>query len=378
MALHRLGKPAEAKEALAKAEKAVDGWIKEIAEGPAGTMPFEWPDLLQALLTYREAQTLITGSRPAEDPRLIAAYTRAQEIVKGDAFTFMEAGREHVRNQEWDDAAASFASALDNLSRSLRPSQQHMPFQVEMVEHPEVFRRLVALRPSSFVLWWARGQTLANRREWALAAADYAQALELMHKDKQWQSGGLQVPEAIVQHYLCLLRQLAGDEQGYRDLCATLVGQADGVDNPNLANLLARACSLAPAVVKDPSLPERLAEQAVASSPQTAWYLFGLGAAHYRAGHHAEAIARLEESLLVHPAWAGRGQNYVVLAMACQQLGHSDEARTWLQKAQTALKEMDQTIGNSKFGYAASSYLSDWLALLILLPEAKNLIGEDE
>jgi serine/threonine protein kinase len=376
MVLHRLGKPAEAKTALVKAEQAFAGWTREIADGPAGTMPFEWWDWLEGHLILREAQTLITGSQPAEDPRLIAAAKRAEEILQGDVYTFMETGREHVRRQEWNDAADMFSKAMDILSRSIRPSRQELPFYVEMVQQPDVFRRLVELRPRDFVLWWARGQLFANRREWAAAAADHAQALEILRADEQWQAGGLRRPAAIVMHTLAALRQLAGDETGYRELCDTLMSTADDFNDIGADNTFSRVSLLVPGAVTDAALPLRLAERSLAGNPRSAWFLYGAGVAHYRAGQPAEAIARLEESLRAHPAWLGRGQNYVVLAMACQQLNRHDDARNWLAKAKVSLEELDQTVGKSKLGYAGSNYLTDWLALLILLPEAESLIDD--
>ncbi len=375
MALYHLGKRDEAKVELVQAEQAFDAWIQEMVEGPAGTMPVEWWDLLEGLLGYREAYALIHGSAPAEDSRLTAVYARAEEVIQGDVYTLMQTAREQVRRQAWDEAAAGYAKAFDALANSIRPSQPWFPLQVEMVEHPEVFRRLVKLRPGDFGPWWAHGQLLADRREWRAAANDLAQALTLLRADPRRSSGALRVPEMMIVHYLAAVRLLAGDESGYRQLCRELVAQADEFDQPHLANVASRTCTLLPDAVEDPAFPVRLAERAVAGDPKVAWFLFGLGLAHYRAGDEEQAIQRAEESLRAHPAWAGRGQNYVLLALACQRLGRSDEARDWLAKAQTSFDELSQSVGGAKHGFAASSYLGDWLALLMLLPEAEAMVS---
>jgi tetratricopeptide (TPR) repeat protein len=178
----------------------------------------------------------------------------------------------------------------------------------------------------------------------------------------------------LMTQYLASLRLLAGDEAGFRDLCAEVISEFKEPLDPDAGDKFARACVLAPHAVHDFSAVVQMAERAVASRPRIAWYLFGLGAAHYRLGQPREAIGRLEESLKAHPAWAGRGQNYVVLAMACHQLGRHDEAREWLKQAKASLDELDQSMGKGRFGYAGSSYLGDWLALLILIPEAEKLV----
>ena len=171
------------------------------------------------------------------------------------------------------------------------------------------------------------------------------------------------------------LHLLAGNEEDYRELRAKIVADANTFDDdPNAANVLSRACSLRPGAGTELAISPQLAERALASEPKNPWFLYGVGAAHHRAGNHAEAIARLEESLRAHPSWGGRGQNYVMLAMACQQLGQHKEARQWLVKARGSLDEIEQTYGKGKYGFGDSNYLNDWLAIQVLLPEADALI----
>jgi tetratricopeptide (TPR) repeat protein len=119
-----------------------------------------------------------------------------------------------------------------------------------------------------------------------------------------------------------------------------------------------------------------LSQQAVAASPKIAWYVYGLGAAHFRAGQYEQAIARCEESMKTQPRWLGRGQNFVILAMACQRLGRPQEAQEWLAKARPTLGELEEFIARSrpKYRFAGSPYISDWLDLKVLLAEAEELI----
>lgn len=369
MALHALGRNQEAQEALARLEVAIDEWTKEMFDGPVGTMPISWYDWLYGLLHYREARTLVTGSPPPQDPRLLTVRQRALEITQGDVHSFMQAGREAAQRAAWDEAAASFATAIEKMPLVVRNGPKFMRLFVEIVQQPEVFQRLVDIQPDNVTLWLARGHSFASRREWSRAANDCAKAVEVLGETESVRSGAFAIAS------LANLRLLVGDLAGYRELRSTIIDQADGIDDPHAANSLSRALSLGPVADAHDTVTIRLAEQALAANPKTAWYLFGVGAAHYRAGNYEEAIARLEESLKLHPAWLGRGQNYVVLAMACHQLGRQEEARIWLSKANPSPDEIEQTIGVDKYALAASPYLSDWLALQVLLPEAESLLA---
>jgi len=256
------------------------------------------------------------------------------------------------------------------LPREIESGSLESRMCLEMVQQPEVFARLIDLRPHNSHLWHSRGRLYAGGRQWAEASADFGKLLDLRTADES-RPGFMVAP----------LRLLAGDDAGYRDLCTNFISKQAQIDDPITASALTRACTLTPSAVSDWSVPVRLAKFAVAKETRKEWQpwlRYALGVAQYRAGQHLEAIQTLEKSLDVDPAWLGRSQNYVVLAMACQQLGRTDEARDWLAKSRSALDEMNQTIANYRFGYAQSSHLSSWLRMQILLPEAEKLIAAGE
>lgn len=370
MALHRLGKNAEAELALANGTQAIDEWTKTMIEGTVNTMPISWWDWLECLLYYREAKSLITGSPPAVDPRLTTIQERALgTITYGDAYTFMESGREHVKHEAWDQAASSFGQVLEHLSYGFRPSSQEMKMCLEMIEHPSVFSKLTKLRPGDSRPWLARGRLYASAREWDKAAADYAQAMDRIPA----RSG-----RAIVSLELGAVRLLAGDESGYRALCTAIRQEPYDVSDPFIAHALSRLYTLIPSGESESAEAVRMAEGVVAQGSRVAWYLYSLALAHYRAGGDAEAVRWSEQSLAVHPAWMGRGQNYVVLAMACRRLGRESEAQEWLKKTKDWLDETNQVIAKNRFGYAASYYLNDWLSVLVLVREADMLLGANK
>jgi tetratricopeptide (TPR) repeat protein len=315
----------------------------------------------------------------------------------------MGAGRKAVERQAWDEAAASFATAIDKirLSDGLRGSSRGRIFVLEMVEQPEVYERLVVLRPRWF-LSWCRGLFLANRRDWSHAAEHFSHALK-MTVDYDQLTDEEKLREQILElgwkptedelavmaerisresslsnsprimYYLALVRLLAGDDQGYQELCDRIVRDANRRDTPLAAGALSRTLSIGSATTTDTAAAIRLAENAAAAEPKVSWHGYSLGVAQYRAGQFEEAIRSLEKSLSVDPAWLGRCQTFSVLAMACQKLDRHKEARDWLAKAKPALVELEQTVGKQKYGFANSNYIGDWLASQILLAEAGTL-----
>lgn len=370
IALHALGRDVEARECLPKVEAAIDEWTKEMLEGPVGTMPLTWTDWLQCLVLHREAKILLTGFPPAEDPRLAAVRQRALEVAASDAYLFVDAGKRAIRHREWDEAAAQFLTAIDKLPSIARPGPVQGRLYVEMIEQPEVFQRLIEKRPDLVELRLARGRLLASRRQWASAAEDLDQALGMLNETP---SDGSKFHFNVV---LAALFLLAGDESRYHALCDR-ISNSPLTDNPHFAQVFSRCLTLSPTTM-DPTVPLRLARKAVELSPQIAWHQFALGAALYRAGEYEQATLALEESLRIQPGWLGRAQNHVFLAMAHHQLGRSEAARDSLAKSRAAMNELEQTIGRAKHGFANSAYLSDWLAILVLLPEAEALIAAEQ
>ncbi len=81
MAYHRTGRLDEARQTLGEAAKDLDQRLDAIQQGEVGSMPGLWYDFVEYLLLYREATELITGSPPAEDPRLGSIEKRALAAV---------------------------------------------------------------------------------------------------------------------------------------------------------------------------------------------------------------------------------------------------------------------------------------------------------
>jgi tetratricopeptide (TPR) repeat protein len=119
----------------------------------------------------------------------------------------------------------------------------------------------------------------------------------------------------------------------YRSTCAKLLASHGENPNPMTAHALAWQSVLARDAVADPKIVIRLAETALAgvSSEDRPRALTTLGAALYRAGKSAEAVARLEEGIRLGNG-QGLPEDWAFLAMAYQGLGNSQAAREWLRK----------------------------------------------
>ncbi len=394
MALHALGRPEEARQSLTKLEAAIDELTRERLGSPVGPKTLPWYGYLLLQHWHREAHMVLNGTPPPADPRLARLRERGIEVTKGDVHTYMAVGRQAVERKDWDEAATSFATAFEKMPLSYRGADT-IRWGVEMVQQPEVFKRLLAKGnrvqtwPSRYIpvrILWSRGRVLANQREWAQAATHIAKALQLGEETRH--SSAFQkltveempprAPRTFFQFYVAATRLLAGDEKGYLEVCAWLVREAASIDNPDQAYLLSRALSLSPAQSIDRDLAIRMVEQALAKRPTANWYRYSLGAAYYRAGRYKDAITKLQEHLERDPLWLGRTMNYAVLAMAYHRLGRYEEAQEWLKKARAAFVEFEQIYGKGKYGFAEADCMHDWLEMLLLLPEAEKLLATGE
>jgi len=99
------------------------------------------------------------------------------------------------------------------------------------------------------------------------------------------------------------------------------------------------------AEVRDANRALAIAQQAVQADPTNAVYLRRLGQVYYRLGRHDQAIATLLKALQAHnggpdsndkrnAAWA-----FLYLAMSQHELGKSDMAKEYYQKALMSMKE---------------------------------------
>ncbi|UCH70823.1 MAG: protein kinase, partial [Candidatus Bathyarchaeota archaeon] len=122
---------------------------------------------------------------------------------------------------------------------------------------------------------------------------------------------------------------LGENEEAFADL-ETYVGLRDWSKPASRCNRLAWNLATGPARSRHPGIALYLAQRAVEKAPGSISYLTTLGAAHYSAGHWQEVVESLQSKGTLSEADAN---NFFLLAMAHQQLGDRDQAKTWYRRA---------------------------------------------
>jgi WD40 repeat protein/tetratricopeptide (TPR) repeat protein len=230
----------------------------------------------------------------------LADFTRAAARGARGADVWFGKGLAHLRRGEW-------APARDSLSRAVERNPRDW--------QALYFRGLARLR-------------LGLKRE---AAADCAQALRL-GPEGAWPWFGQAVE-----------RLQAGDAEGYRLLCASLLERFRTTDSPRTALTVAATCLLAPRAVDDPGLPVALAERAARQlqaggreDREDADAV--LGAAYYRAGRFKDAAEILDRASGTSGE-KGMAWCWLFSGMARQRLGETAKAKGWLDKAVRAFEQ---------------------------------------
>jgi WD40 repeat protein len=199
----------------------------------------------------------------------------------------------------------------------------------------------------------------AGHGPWQDAAGDMARAMLLSPGNTQrW-----------YQH--AVLTLVAGDRNHYRAVCAAMLARFVQTGNAQVANLVARACSLAPDAVADPAGVVALARRARDQKRDNVTYLNTLGAALYRAGQFEAAEHCLTEAVKVHRPKENI-LDWLYLAMTHHQLGQAKEAERWLEKAAGSLDRA--SVDQPPPGAATLLLLYERLELRLLREEATLLL----
>jgi serine/threonine-protein kinase len=237
-------------------------------------------------------------------------------------------------------------AALAKLPADERANWQHL------------WAEVAALRTADPV---GQGAAYAAGTHWAKAAESYARSLALNATD----DGQFWFEYAAV-----LL--LSGDRPGYARACAHMIEACGKAGGPR-AYHVARACTLAPGAVPDPSVPARLVEAELKAAAGQFWSLTEQGALHCRAGRFQQAVALFEQSLRAEPKLGRTVLNWLWLALANQRLGKLEEARRWLDKATAWLDQCRDGIP-ARAEEELGLDLHNWLEAQVLRREAEAMI----
>jgi serine/threonine protein kinase/tetratricopeptide (TPR) repeat protein len=229
----------------------------------------------------------------ADYRQALALFTRAFERRPKNATVWNSRGNASYGLHEWEKAAGDYSKAIE-------------------------------LQPADWVLWSNRAGAYAELAQWDKAALDYAKATD--HK----------APGASTCYLHALVRVRLGDRDGYRKACAMILERFGAQEKAPGVELALWACVLAADAVTDYSGLLRRAEKTFGTDAKTFAGLTTTGAVLYRAGRFDEAVKRLNDAHAAHkPADEQRttiAYTCYFLAMAHYRLGHTEEARRWLDQ----------------------------------------------
>jgi eukaryotic-like serine/threonine-protein kinase len=229
------------------------------------------------------------------------------------------------------------------------------------------FTQAIKLNPRESLYWFERASNLMMIGEFKKAIADCSQAIELDKQDvKPWslrancyaELGQWDKAEADFIHAdelgdrqedcVAVARMAEDNLAGYDQMCVVLLEKATPTAPETWIGCAVETSTFAPSPGIDPDKIVTLAQRLIQFDPHSPTYMNSLGAALYRAGRFEEAKKQLAENSKSDEA---PGVNKAVaicdhlfLAMTCQRLHQSQEARRWLDRAAKEIAERPSTI----------------------------------
>jgi tetratricopeptide (TPR) repeat protein len=307
------------------------------------------PDDLERMAAWVE---VITGLRLDKQQGLIQVLDNAAWLERRERLTQLGGPPETGRDQRLDpilfgpDPTARAESFIERK-------------QWDAAE--AAFDEAARARPFNLSIILQRGDLYAKRGLWREAAAYYATTVR-------------KYPDLAPLHeQLALTRFLAGDLPGYQSACGEMVEHFKPIDDSTDAVRVAYVCSLAPAAVTD--LPGLIQ----VSERSTRWVASNervVGAVLFRAGRVDDALKRFDTARKVYQP---RAWDWLFLAMIHSRLGHPDESRQMLARADDWIANADHQSkpgidrqGQSEWGDACEKPTT-----LLLRREAEAIVRSD-
>jgi serine/threonine protein kinase/Flp pilus assembly protein TadD len=215
--------------------------------------------------------------------------------------------------------------------------------------------------PAAASLFSVLGMMHATREEWGAAITNFTKVVTLMPSDH------------AAYHYLAALLVQTGDLEMYGRHRGEILRQFGQTTDPVTAERMAKDCLILPPPAADLPAIAKMADTAIAAgSNNKPWpyFQFAKGFAEYRQGRFESAAEWSEKVTAVQWDLYRTVEAYMVLAMAQQQLGKTNEARTALAQG--------REIADTRFPKAGKGSLSeqwnDWIIAHALMREAKALM----
>jgi tetratricopeptide (TPR) repeat protein len=203
----------------------------------------------------------------------------------------------------------------------------------------------------------ARAQPFVEKRRWKQAADELNRGFQ-----------GRPRTDPMLCYAAALTRLLAGDTDGYASLVEQMPRRPLSDEWPHE---VVRIRTLHPRGAADPDSLVTLARAAYDWEVND-WSAQNLGMALYRAGKFDKVLAHLEEATKLDASYI----YWPALAMAHHQLGHADEARQWLDKANKHFRHVTET-SDEPLKVTKDVFWQDWAYFELLRQEANELIKRE-
>jgi serine/threonine protein kinase/WD40 repeat protein/tetratricopeptide (TPR) repeat protein len=346
LAHERLGHSAEAKKWRDKATERLDQ-----AKGKSGPKKPVWPGTWDVKVKI-EALRQEAEKLAAQDKQQLTDLAAVITQKPADPSVRLARGRFHANRAHWDMAEADFTKAIELVPDDPEPWFQRGRFHAQRGNPSKAsddFARAAEFRPND-PNWRTRcGREQAALWQWDRASADFARAIELRPDDVdvriecgeahaaggEWKQALREFVRATEQNpdeprvwYLLAVANLGeGNQAGYRETCEFLMKRFAGTAQGERGrmNPVNCACVLAPQAVAGAAVVTEFSKRLVGYSRPSP------GALLYRAGRFREALSRLQIDVR---SYGGSAPEWLFLAMSAQQLESTEDAKSWLAKAE--------------------------------------------
>jgi tetratricopeptide (TPR) repeat protein len=310
-------------------------------------IPPDLPDELERLATWVEVMTGLRLDKPQGHIQVLdnAAWLERRERL-------MQLGGPPEAGSEQRLDPILFGPEPTACARSFLERKQWEAAEA-------AFDEAMRARPFNISIVVERGDLYTSRGLWSAAADYYARTVQ-QHPDV-----------APLHERLAVTRLLAGDLPGYRAACAGMLERFKPIDDSTAAVRVAYACSLAAEAVAD--LPGLIQ----VSERSTRWVTSNerdVGAVLFRAGRLEEALKRFDRA---HKVFEPRAWDWLFLAMIHSGLGHTSEARRFLQQAEQWIGEADEAPSGTGKERARWANPTEKMTILLLRSEAEEAVRFD-
>jgi WD40 repeat protein/serine/threonine protein kinase/tetratricopeptide (TPR) repeat protein len=296
------------------------------------------------------------GTRLADLLEQAGRFQDAIPIYRDVVTCFQSVADKRPDQHQYRDALAGAYMHLARLAHQLDKSDEADQAERAALASRRAVEELRTLPKAEELL--AQARPFAEKRDWKQAAAELNKGFE-----RQTRS------DLFLCYSTALARLLAGDVEGYTRLIDQMSNAYSRFDD---ALDLLRTRTLHSRGAADSAALVELA-QAAYNRVANNWSSQNLGMAHYRAGKFDQALVHIEEALKLGEWYLF----YPALAMTHHQLGHADEARQWLDKANAHFRHVTEA-SPQPVKATKEPYWQDWAYFEVLRLEAKALIERDE